>query len=117
QRWEDRRQLRPYVFVEGVEPSRIEPLNVVVDRVDEHPERQVALELGRAPRENDVAARVRPRGEFGEEAGLANARLADQFKRCGLPPVQVIEEIVERAELLGAADEVLGKCHALLAGP
>src|SRR3954464_13975885 len=45
QRREDGRELRPNVVVEGVEPERVEAMDVLVERVDEYPERQVALEF------------------------------------------------------------------------
>src|SRR5215210_2165180 len=61
-----------------------------------------------------MPARVRAEGQLGEEAGLADSRLPGQFERCRPAPVELSEEMVERAEFLGAADEVLGKCHLLL---
>jgi hypothetical protein len=47
QRREDVRELRSNVVVEDGEPIRAEPSHVLVERIHEHRERQVALELGR----------------------------------------------------------------------
>ena len=84
-------------------------LDVLVERVDEHPERQVALELGRAAREHDVAALVRAGGELGQQPRLADPRLADQLERSRTPALELARALIERFELGGAADERLGK--------
>ncbi len=64
-----------------------------------------------------MSARIRAARELGEQAGLADPRLPHQLERCRRPPVEMREETVERAEFLGAADEVLGKLASLLAPP
>jgi hypothetical protein len=47
QRWEDVRKLRPHVVLEHRELIRVEPAHVLVDRIHEERERQVALEFRR----------------------------------------------------------------------
>ena len=71
------------VVTEHGEEGGIEPVHVLVERVDEDRERHVALELGRRAVEHQVAARIGPRAELGEQSRLADARLADQP---GVPP-------------------------------
>ena len=95
----------------------IEAVDVVVDRVDEDPERQVELELTGPAREDEVSTCVCTGGELGEEARLAHSRFADQLERRGSSPVDLRKETVDRAELRRAADEVGGKWHLLLPAP
>ena len=46
--------------------------------------------------------------ELSEETGLADPRLADEDERGGNPLIDLAEHLVERAEFLGAADELIG---------
>ena len=46
--------------VEPLEAPRIETFDVLVERINEHPEREVLLELGACTAEDDVVAVVRP---------------------------------------------------------
>ena len=108
QRREDERQLSPHLVVQRVEPVGREPFRVLLDRVHEHPERHVSLELRRRPDEHEMPARVGLGGELGEQARLADAGLADQHDRRRSAPVEFIEKTVERAEFVGAPDELLG---------
>src|SRR3954454_10376833 len=61
-----------------------------------------------------MPARVRTGSQLGEEAGLADPRLAHQFERRRHPLVELVEEMVHRAEFRSAANEVLGECHLSL---
>ena len=92
-------------------------MDVLVERIDEDPERQVELELAGPPREHEVPARVGTGRQLGEEARLADSRLADQLERRGLSLAELSEETVDRAELRRSADEVGGKCHLWLLAP
>ncbi len=74
-------------------------MDVLVERVDEDPERQVELELPGPPREDEVPARVGTGGKLGEEARLADSRLADQLERRGFSPADLGEETVDRIDL------------------
>ena len=58
------------------------------------------------PDEHEAAARVGDRLELGEQPGLADPGLADDLQRSGAAP---LERRVERAQLLFAPDELLGK--------
>ena len=58
---------------------RLEPSEVLVERVHEDRERQVALELRCGAGEDELPPRVRASGELGQQARLADARLADQL--------------------------------------
>jgi hypothetical protein len=108
QRWEDVRKLRPNVVIEDGEAIRGEPSQVLVDRVDEDRERQVALELGRRAREDEVSLGVCAGGELSQETRLSNARLADK-QDCGRAAlIELGQDSIERAQLLGAPDEVVG---------
>jgi hypothetical protein len=48
------RQLGTDVVVEWLEATRLEPLDVLVERVDERTERQLSLEFGCRPGENQL---------------------------------------------------------------
>ena len=92
----------------------IEAVDVLVERVDEDPERQVDLELARPAGEHEVRACVCTSSQLGQEARLADSWLADQLERRGWSPADLREETVDRAELRRAADEMGGKCHLSL---
>ena len=72
-------------------------MDVLVERVDEDPERQVELELTGSPREDEAPACVGPGSELGEEARLADSGLADQLERRGLSPSDLREEAAMNA--------------------
>ena len=97
------------VLVQRGEHARIECLDVFLERIDEHPERQVALELRCGPAQHEVPARIGASRELGEESRLPDAGLSHQSDGGTLARIECGEELVERAELLGAPDEVLGK--------
>ena len=56
ERREDERELGPHVVGELVQPLRLEPFDVLLDRVDEDPEGHVLLELRRRPGEDELPA-------------------------------------------------------------
>ena len=58
-----------------------------------------------------MSARVGPGGELGEQARLADPGLADEHDRRRAALVELGEEPVERAELGGTSDEMLGNGH------
>jgi len=108
QRGKHVRELAADVVIEGLEATRRKPLDVLVERVDEHPERQIALELRCRPAENEVPTRIGPDRKLREETRLADAWLTHERKRSGPPPVQLGERVIERTARLGAPNEVLG---------
>ena len=108
QRREDVRELAANVVVERAEAVRPEPSHVLVERVHEDGEGQVALELGGRAREDEVSR--------------ASARAATSARRRVLPmpgsPTSSVaaerpwstsaNDAIERTELLGAPDEMVG---------
>ena len=84
-RREDVSELRPDVVVEPVEAPGLEPAEVLVEGVDEDPERHVSARApSRPPRERDSHARRRAR-KLLEQARLADPGLSDELDR-GRPP-------------------------------
>ena len=92
-------------------------MDILVERVDEDPERQVELELPGPARKDEVPPCVCTGGQFGEEARLADPWFADELERRRLSPADLGEETVDRVELRRSADEVGGKCHLSLPAP
>ncbi len=88
-------ELGANIVVERLEAPRRKPLHVLVERVDEHPERQVSLELRRRPAENEMPTRIGAGGELREKAGLADAWLTHERKRSRPPPLQPREHVIE----------------------
>ena len=78
--------------VEVRQATRVEAVQVLVERVDEDAERQVALQLGRAAGQDQAALAVGARLELGQQPGLAHPRLADAPRprrtRGGLAPAR-----------------------------
>ena len=102
-------ELRSDVLVQGGKHTRIESLDVFLERVDEHPERQVTLQLRCGPAQYEVTARIGASRELCEESRLPDPGLSHEGDGGTLARIEPGEELVERAELLGAPDEVLGK--------
>jgi hypothetical protein len=70
------RELCLYVVVEGRELPGVEAPGVFIQRMHEDRKRQLALELGRGPREHEVPAQLCTSGELEEQARLADSGLA-----------------------------------------
>jgi hypothetical protein len=66
ERGEDERELRTRLVGEPARPLRLEPFDVLLERVDEHPERHVALELGGGAAQRRMPAPVGAVEELGE---------------------------------------------------
>jgi hypothetical protein len=99
-------QLGPGRLVEPGEPIGGQTAHVLVERVDEQPVRQVILELRRAALEDEHATDVGKLAQLGEQAGLADARLARQHHGRGVAVGQSVQRIGERRDLGVAVDEV-----------
>ena len=116
QRREDVRELRLNLVVEGGEPLRVQAADVLIERIDEDGERQVVLELRRRPAENEVPADLGASGELPEKTRLADPRFARHLDRARAASIELVEEPLERLELVGTPDEVLahaGPCSPL----
>jgi hypothetical protein len=74
-------ELRAIRLIEPGETARLEALEVLVERIDENPERQLSFELRRAPGEHEVASLLGAHGQLGEQACLAHPQLAYQRER------------------------------------
>jgi hypothetical protein len=109
ERRKDVGQLRAHVVGQGREARRIDALDVVVERIDEHGERQVALELRRRPAQDEVTASVRARRELPEQPRLADPGLADQLDRARATAIELVEGPLESLELVGTPDEARAK--------
>src|SRR5918996_5246576 len=85
----------------------LEALQILVERIDEHPVRQVPLELRSGPRENEVPTGIGAGGELGEKARLADSGLTRNLERGRLPIREIGKSAIERAEFLGAPHDLL----------
>jgi hypothetical protein len=117
QRGQDVRELCLHVVVEGGEQVGVEALDVLIQRIHEDRKRQLALELRRRPREDEVPAQLRTSREFPQQPRLADTQLAHQLDRSGRAFVELVEHPLERIEFVGAPDEQLmlarlSCCHA-----
>ena len=101
------RELGTNVVVECLEATRLKPLDVLVERVDEHPEGQVSLELRCRPVEHELPTRVGASRELGEQTGLADPGLTHQRERGRPPTIELGKRGVEHAARLGAPNEML----------
>ena len=70
---EDLTELTAELNAEPLELMGIERAEVLVERIDEDTEGKIALELGGAPGENNVAAGFCKRPELCEQAALADS--------------------------------------------
>ena len=108
ERGEDVCELGANVFVQTVQATRVEPPQVLVERVDEDRERQISLELRSRARQDEPSQCIRPSRELREQAGFPHSRLPDQLDR-GCPALIDLDEgPIEGIELLDAAHEVVG---------
>ncbi len=108
QRREDVSELRSDVVLARRDELRVDSSQVLVERVDEEREREIALQLGCRAREDEISLGVRPCAELGEEPRLADARLADEQNSDRALPIELGQDSIQRAELLRTADEVAG---------
>ena len=74
---------------------RLESLDVLVERVDEDPERQITLELRGGSGEDELLASVGAGGELGEQPRLADTGLAHDFDRRGQPAVELGKGVIK----------------------
>ncbi len=104
ERGEDVAELCARVVVERGEATWVEPVQVLVERIDEDPERQVGLELGRAARQDQAALRVGAGLERAQQPRLADPRLAGDRDGSEAAPGRV-QRLIKRRQLGAAPDE------------
>ena len=111
-------ELRLHVVVEDGESLYLEALEVLVQRVHEDGEGQVAFELRRRSREDELPAQLGARAELSEQPGLADPRLPNQLDRGRAASSELVEGVLKRTEILGAPHEQVRKHgHARLLRP
>ena len=106
---EDVAELRAIGLVQRGQAAGIQSLEVVVERIDEDPERQLTLELRRAPRQHGLPLRVRTRAELPEQTGLADTRFPSQLDGAAPPFLELVQGVLEHPNLGGASDESLDR--------
>src|SRR5438552_17158650 len=74
-------ELRTDVAIQELQAARLEPLDVLIECIHEHPEGQVTLQLRCAAREHELATLNRATRELGVHTGLADAWLDHQLDR------------------------------------
>jgi hypothetical protein len=79
--------------------------DIRVERVDEHAERQLALELGAGARQHDVTALVGAHTQLGQQPRLAYPWLSLDADAGGRAAVQRVQRRVQPRQLLVAPDD------------
>ena len=92
-----------------MQPPRVKASNVVIERVHEHPERQVALLLRPASAKHQRPVRLDAIPELRQQSGLSDPRRAEQLDRAGLAALKTAESADEPIELRDAAYEMVSK--------
>jgi hypothetical protein len=108
QRREDVGELGADVFVQTGQAIRIESLQVLVERIHEDREGQISLELRRGAREEESPTRIRASRELCQQARFPDPGLPDELDRGRTTLIDLGEDLIEPAELLGAPHEVSG---------
>src|SRR6266508_3328152 len=109
QRREDVRELRLDVVVEHCEPSPLEALEILVQRIHDHREGKVSLKLGCGSPQDEVPAPLSASGQLPEQPRLADPGFAHQLDRARAASIELVEYLLERTELAGAPDDGLGR--------
>ena len=89
--------------------TRVEPAQVLVERVHEDRERKVSLELRRGACKDEPALAYRRERRTRRAGASSRSRARRRARSRRRRPIDLGEHLVERPELLGAADEVIGK--------
>ena len=108
ERRQHERKLAAHLIAQGRHEPRVQSGDVLVEGVDEDPERQVALQLGCAAAQNDAAAGVGALGELGQQAGLADPRLALDRERHRPTVAQLAERAIDCVQFGGTPDKWVG---------
>jgi len=86
---------------------RVQRRDVIVERVDGEAEREIALVLGGAPRQDEQAGRRRPRRRLAQQRRLADAGLAEDADRPRAAAANRPQGVLERLQLAIAPDQLL----------
>lgn len=105
QRRKNLTEFRANAGVEPLQPSRIEPLDVVIKRIDEHPVGEVLLEFGAGSGQNDVTARGRTGAQLKQQPALPDARGTNQLDRPRRPVLERRQSSVKCVQLSGASNK------------
>jgi hypothetical protein len=97
------------LLVKVVQTSRLDALDVLVDRINEDPEGEIAFEVCAGTRENYVTAGTGARSEMGQQARLADPCCADDLDRSGAALLKLVERVVELLKLGATPYEVVGE--------
>src|SRR5205823_6136980 len=103
---QDMAQLALAIVAHFGEGRRRQTTDVVVQRVDEHMKRELALQFRRRAREHELTSGVRAPRELAEEPRLADPRLTDQRSGGRIAAIELPEDALESVELRGAPDEL-----------
>ncbi len=101
---EDRGKLGQRVLVEGAEHRRFHRRQIVVERVDDQPERDVTFEFGGAALEHQVAPILAPAAQLRQEPRFADSRLARDLDEPRLSGRQLIQCYIEFTQLVVTAN-------------
>ena len=101
-----RRQLGQLVAHEPLEPVDAEERRVLGQRVLPDAERQLALELRRAPAEHEVSAARAARAELVEQPRLADPALAARTRSPRPGAARALQRVVDRRELRAPPEEL-----------
>jgi hypothetical protein len=94
-RREHRGQFRQQVIVQRAQQRGLERAQVVVERIDNQTERDVTLELGCPPVEDEITPVLSPPAQLSQQARLADPGLADDLNQPWLPADQPIERSLD----------------------
>ena len=92
-----------------MQATRVEPTQVLVECVYEDRKRKVSLELGRGPCKNEPPLCIGVTGELCEQPALSDPGLAQELDCSSVAGIDLVEGLLERAELLGTSHELVGK--------
>ena len=92
------------VILKRTQTSRLERPQVIVERVDDQPEGKILLKLGRPPDEDEVPSPLGAPCQLGQQARLADPRLADHLHHARLTGGEAGERQVEIGELARSSD-------------
>ena len=99
ERGEHSREFGKVLYAQAVESARVERFEVLVEGVDHHAERQLALELGCASVQGEAAPLLGPLKQLGEKRCLADPGFARDENDLRSSPTPVLEQSLEQLPL------------------